>query len=533
MEKALKMGKVSATGSFQLFIGKVLSTLILAVGTIIVGIFILESEYGLYAIALIPATTLLLFQDWGTGAALIKYCASLRAANKEDDLRKTIIAGLTFSVATGIALTVLSLLTASLIASTIFSKPASAYMITIASITILFTALLTVAQSIFIGFERMKLSTITTICQATTHGLLSPLLVYLGYGALGAVVGFTVSYVASGIIAVTMLYFTIFRKLKPERICKADILQTLRPMLKYGIPLAIAAIISGGLAQFYSFMMAAFVDAAMIGNYRIATNFAVLLTFFVVPISTVLFPAFSKLNPRNERQLLKTVFAASVKYTALFLAPATMAMMVLSQPIISTIYGDKWLSAPFFLTLYVIINVPMLLGTLSMSSLLSALGETRMLMKLNILTLCIGVPLAFLLIPSLGIPGLIIVSIVAGIPSIITGLYWTWKHYEAKAELQNSAKIFLASALAATTTYLFLNIFTAAAWITLTIGAILFLSIYLLTAPLIGAINQTDISNLRAMFSGLGVISKLLEIPLTLIEKPLKMRVPRAETRDQ
>jgi O-antigen/teichoic acid export membrane protein len=524
MDKALKMGKVSATGSFQLFIGKVLSTLILAVGTIIVGIFILESDYGLYAIALIPATTMLLFQTWGTGSALVKYCASLKAANKEGDLRKTIVAGLTFNVATGIALTVLSLLIASFIASTIFSKPESAYLITIASITILFTALFTASQSIFIGFERMKLSTITTICQATVHGLLSPLLVYLGYGALGALTGYTVAYATSGIIAVTLLYFTIFRKLKPDATNKANILQTLKPMLKYGIPLAIATIISGGLIQFYSFTMAAFVDVTMIGNYRIATNFAVLLTFFAAPISTVLFPAFSKLDPRNEHQLLKTVFAASVKYTALFLIPATMAMMVLSQPIISTIYGGKWPSAPFFLTLYVITNLLPILGTMSMGSLLTALGETKMLMKMYLLTLCIGVPLAFILIPSLGILGLITVSIVAGVPSMIIGLYWIWKRYETKAELRNSAKIFLASSTAAIATYLLLSVLNAANWVLLATGVALFLAIYLTAAPLIGAINQTDVNNLRAMFSGLGIISKILEIPLILVQKVLNIR---------
>ena len=527
------MGKVSATGSFQLFIGKVLSTLILALGSIIVGIFILESDYGLYAIALIPATTVLLFQDWGTSSALIKYCASLRATNKEGELRRTIVAGLTFNVATGIALTILSLLIASFIASAIFSKPESAYLITIASINILFTALFTASQSIFIGFERMKLSTITLIIQATVHGLLSPLLVYLGYGALGAITGYTVAYVASGIIAVALLYFAIFKKLKPERIRKANILQTLKPMLSYGIPLAIATIISGGLAQFYSFIMAASVSTAMIGNFRIATNFAVLLTFFMAPISTVLFPAFSKLNPRNEPHLLKTIFTASVKYTALFLAPATMALMVLSQPIISTIYGEKWLSAPFLLTLYVITNLFTILGTTSKNNLLTALGETKMLMKLNVLTLSIGVPLAFLVIPSFGIPGLIAVTITAGIPSMIIGLHWIWKRYGTKAELRNSAKIFLASALAATTTYLFLNIFTAAAWIMLTVGVTLFLLIYLLTAPLIGAINQTDIDNLRAMFSGLGIISKLLEIPLTLVEKPLQLRASNAKITEQ
>jgi hypothetical protein len=60
-----------------------------------------------------------------------------------------------------------------------------------------------------------------------------------------------------------------------------------------------------------------------------------------------------------------------------------------------------------------------------------------------------------------------------------------------------------------------------------------FLATYLITAPLIGAINQTDISNLKAMFSGLGITSKLLEIPLTLVEKPLKTRAQQAEMRKQ
>jgi len=174
-----------------------------------------------------------------------------------------------------------------------------------------------------------------------------------------------------------------------------------------------------------------------------------------------------------------------------------------------------------------------ILGTTSKNNLLTALGETKMLMKLNVLTLSIGVPLAFLVIPSFGIPGLIAVTITAGIPSMIIGLHWIWKRYGTKAELRNSAKIFLASALAATTTYLFLNIFTAAAWIMLTVGVTLFLLIYLLTAPLIGAINQTDIDNLRAMFSGLGIISKLLEIPLTLVEKPLQLRASNAKITEQ
>jgi O-antigen/teichoic acid export membrane protein len=516
------MAKTSASGSFHLFIGKTLSTVVLAVGTIILAMFIGETEYGLYTIALIPAATLLLFHDWGVGTAMAKYCAQYRGTNKEGDLRKIIKVGLTFEIATGIVLTVIALLTANLIASTIFGEPEAAFLITLVSITILSASLLAGAQSIFIGCERMKLNSFTIVCSATLQGVLSPLLVYLGYGALGAILGYTFSSVVACIFAITLLYFAIFKKLSPNTSTKLNESQTLKFLLRYGVPLAIATILVGILLQFYSFMMASLVDVTLIGNYRIAGNFATLLTFFTFPISTVLFPAFSKLDPQKNPQTLKTVFKSSVKYTALFLVPATMALMVLSKPIVGTIYGDKWFNAPLFLAFYVMNNLFAVFGNISVYSLLQGLGETKMVMKQNALTLIVGVPLAFLLIPTFGILGVIVGPILAGKPSLFWGLYYIWKHYKVKVDFKSSTKIFMTSAIAAITTYLSLNFLATAEWIRLIIGGIIFLGIYLFAAPMIGAVNQADINNLKTIFSGLGIISKLINIPFVMLEKITK-----------
>ena len=531
MDKALKLGQVSATGSFQLFIGKILSTVILAVGTIILGMLISEGDYGLFTIALVPAATILLFQDWGVGSAMTKYCASYRALNKEGELRKIIVAGLTFEIATGLVLMVFSFLSANFIASAIFNKPESSFLIFLISISILFNALFMVSQNIFVGFDKMGLSSVAMICQAIAQGVLSPLLVYLGYGALGAAVGYAMSSLVVGVVAVVLLYFFIFRKLGPSESSKSNVYQVLKPLLRFGVPLAVGSIIIGILSQFNWFVVARFVDVAMIGNFRIANNFAVFLTFVTIPISTVLFPAFSKLDPKNERELLKTVFTSSVKYTALFLVPTTMALMVLSKPMIGTIYGGKWLDAPYFLFLGVISSLFTIFGNLSSTSLLTAMGETKMLMKANALVLFIDVPVALLLIPKFGVPGAIFTGIIAGIPAWFVFVYWTWKRFGAKADFQSSARIFLSSALAGGATYLFLSLFDAANWMRLSIGLLLFLAVYLVVTPLVGGINQTDIDNLRVMFSGLGVLSKLFGVLLFLVEQPLKLRAKRLEAR--
>jgi O-antigen/teichoic acid export membrane protein len=519
MDKALEMGKVSATGSFQLFIGVAASTIIMAVGTIILARLMLPEEYGLYSIALIPSYMIILFRDWGVNSAITKHVAYFRAENKHEDIRDIISAGIIFEITTGIALSFVSLFLASFIATTIFHRAESTSLIAIVSITIFSGSLLTAAQSSFVGFERMELNSLTTICQAILKSAISPLLVLLGYGALGAVLGYTISFLVAGIIGLATLYFVLVKNLKRRSKKRTGLSKTLKKMLRYGVPLSISSIIGGFLLQFYGFMMAFYCSDAMIGNYQVATQFAVILTFFTIPIATVLFPAFSKLDPQNEHKLLQTVFSSSVKYAAVLLVPATMAIMVLSEPMINTLFGEKWVYAPFFLTLYVIGDLFTIFGNLSSSNLLAGLGETKMLMKLSLLTLSLGIPLAFLLIPTIGIVGVILTHLSAGLPSMFLRLYWIWKRYKVKVDFRSSTKIFVASAIAAVTTYSSLNFLNTAEWIRLITGGATFLVVYVLTAPAIGAINQNDINNLRTTLSGLGIISKLINIPLSVAEK--------------
>jgi len=519
LEKALKMGKVSVTGSFQLFIGKAASTIILAVGSIILARLMTPAEYGLYTIALVPSMTISLFRDWGIGKAMAKYVSYYKAMGKDENIHDIITTGLIFRVTIGLVLSLLSLFLASFIATTVFNRPETTFLISIASIVILAESLLTAAQSNFTGFERMELTSFTLICHSIIKSTAAPLLVLVGYGALGAVLGYTLSFIVVGIIGITVLYFLLFKNLKKSSFHLTDKIKILKKMLRYGVPLSLSSILGSFLYQFYAFFMAFHCNDIMIGNYQIAVNFAMFIAFFTYPIASVLFPAFSKLDPKRELQLLRTVFSSAVKYAALFLVPATMVTLVLSESVVGTVFGQKWVHAPLFLSLYVIQNLFVLIGGLIMHSFLEGVGETKILLKLSLLKLSLGIPLAFILIPTYGIVGVILGTFFAEIPNQFLGLRWLWKHYNTKPEFKISAKIFLAAAIATIATYLSLNLLVTAEWIKLLIGGTLFLTVYILTAPIIGAISQKDIQTLRTMFSDLGVISKLINLPLALAEK--------------
>ena len=169
------------------------------------------------------------------------------------------------------------------------------------------------------------------IVQSLVKTVLILALVILGLGTLGAVIGFSVGVLVAGVTGVLLMY-VMYRSLPKPVGSKLELMTTIKTMLKYGLPLSIGSILAGFLTQFYGFIMAYFVtDNALIGNYSVALNFVVLITFFATPVTTMLFPAFSKLDAKKDKETLKNVFQYSVKYAALIVMPVTTMVMALAS----------------------------------------------------------------------------------------------------------------------------------------------------------------------------------------------------------
>jgi O-antigen/teichoic acid export membrane protein len=526
MDKALEMGKTSAFGSFQLLIGVAISTVIMAIGTIVLGRVMTPDDFGLYGIVLIPSGLINLFRDWGVNSAMTKYIANFRVTHRENEVFDIMVAGVIFEVAVGLALSFLSFLLSSFIASAVFRRSDSASYIAIASFSIISGSLLAASQAGFVGFERMGLNSFTLICQGIVRTALGPLLVLLGYGVLGAVLGYTLSFVISGVIGIMLFYFALLRPLKKRTKNSSGIRAALRVLLRFGFPLSVSSILGSILGSVFAFIVVPFTSDNMYGNYKTASNFGLLLTFFTIPISTVLFPAFAKLDPQKERDLAKTVFASSIKYSSILLVPATVIIMALSGPMIGTLYGEKYVYGPLFLTISVVGTLFVAIGNISAAGLLSGVGETRILLKESTMTVIFGLPFGFVLISLFGIVGFVIANVFVGTPSMFWALGWIWKHYKVKADFRSSAKILAASIIAAFAAYVSTVLLNAADWIELIAGFIIFLVVYVLDAPLIGAVSRTDIDNLRIMFSGLGPISRVINVALGAMERVALLKAP-------
>jgi stage V sporulation protein B len=515
MSKAAEMAKVSVKGGFHLLWGLVASTVISSVGTIFVGNLLGDVNYGLYTIALVAPNLIATFRDWGISIAMIKYTAQYNAENKAANIRGIFAAGIIFETALGLALSAVAFLLSDFLAN-LYNLPIAS-LIQIASFTILTGALLSTAQSAFIGVERMELNSITLVCQSIIKTIIILTLVVLGLGSFGAVLGYAIALLIAGLIA-TFLMWTLYKNLpKPAR-NKLKIMASIKTMFNYGLPLSIAAIISGFQTQFYGFILPIYVSPGLIGNYGIANTFAVLITFFATPITTILFPAFSKLDCRKDHETLKNVFQFSIKYASLLVVPAAAIVMTLAQPGISVLFPD-YTAAPLFLALLAINYLYTAFGSLSIGNLINSQGETKFNLKLALITFAIGFPLSIVLIAQFGILGLIVTTLTAGIPSLIIALRWLKKQYGVTVDWSSSVRILLSGAAASAITYVLISQLGFSSWIALIVGAIVFLFSFLLAILLTRAISRSDVNNLRDMLGVLGPLHRLFSFLLNIIEK--------------
>ena len=474
---------------------------------------------GILAIAVVAPNLFAILRDWGVNSAMTRFIAKYKSENKMANVKGILSAGVLFELTLGLSLSLLSFILSDFMATNLLQRPDIAPLIQIASFNILANALLTATQSIFTGYERMELQSITLVLQSSLKAVLSLLLVIFGLGVFGAVIGNTIALLTSGLLSTSMLYIVIYKNTEKLTKQKLRIIENIKTMLKYGLPISISAILNGLLAQIQNFLVAIYVINQLIGNYSVALNFAVLITFFATPITTVLFPAFSKLNMQKEKETLGNVFQFSVRYAALLVVPATALVIVLAQPAVFTLFGEKYAEAPLYISLYAMIYLFAAFGSLSVGALINSQGQTKVNLKITLATLATAIPLSIILIPTYGITGLIITTLVSRFPSTIISLWWIKKHLAAKIDLSSSTRILIASAIAATPTYLLTTQLTQPDWLTLILGATIYLASYMITAPLIGAIDQTDTRNLKEMTKTLGPLTPIINIPLNIIEK--------------
>ncbi len=512
-DKLVEIAEDSARGGFFLFTGKTLSTFILAVGSIVVSRLLGPENYGLYGLSLVAPSIFLLFTDYGVNVAVTRFSAKLRSEGKPQLVAGMLKSAVLFKLLAGIVMFTVCFTLSDSFAIHVVNRPEIAPLIRLTAFLVLFQTALTTADSAFRGLDRMQDNALTLNVQSVVKATSSPLLVLLGFGVVGAVVGHVLGYVAAGTASLLILFLKHYKHLggAPKNPDRNSFSSNLKLMMGYGLPLYVSSLLFSFRGQYQTIILAHFTSNADIGNLGVAMNFASLITILTFPV-TVLFPAFSKLNPKSEEA--KRLFTHSVKYTSLIIIPAATAAAVLSNDLVIFIYGPSYNLAPLLLSIYTLNFLYAGIGSLVLGYLLTGAGETRLILKANLINLFIFTLSAPVLTWLYGVPGIIAALLISALLSLVYQLLKAKKKFKVNFNLKDSARIYLSSIISTVPTFLFLHLSPFQNLTNIILSGALYLLTYLTLTPLLGAVRAQDIENLKHIFSKIKVVWPFLKFVL-------------------
>jgi O-antigen/teichoic acid export membrane protein len=498
----------AARGGLFLFVGNTSAIVILAIGSIIIARLLGPSGYGLYTLTFLVPSLLVSLADAGMSYVLVRFSAKLRSEGDHHGANKTIRLGFLLKLLVSVVAFLICYTGAEAITTTVLNRAELAPFLRLGSGLIIFQAVFDAANSSFIGMDLMQYSAGIQILHSILKSILAPALILVGFGLAGAISGYVLSVLVAAAIGAALL-FTKHARSTRKMSDSASV--QLGALLRYGLPLYLTTILGAFLSQYQNIVLVHFASNLEIGNFNAAWNFNSALMILVYPITTAVFPMFSKMDPRNQRRELARAFVLAVKYASLLMIPASVAVMVFSRDLVYVTYGRGYTLAPQYLIILSALYLLTGISYLILGSFLNGVAETRTVVKMSLLTLAVYLPLGAVLTWFWGPYGLLVAFILSSMTSTLYGVRQASMKFGAGPDLRASGRIILAALGAAVPTLGLIQLDGAGVGVVnLVVGGLLYLGVYLTLAPILGAVEKQDILNLRTLLGGTRIVAVLV-----------------------
>lgn len=331
--------------------------------TIVLTRLLAPEDFGLIAMALVFTGLIGVFNDFGTGAAIIQ-----KKELTEDDLSSIFW----FNVVVGITAALLTIVFSPLVA-TFYNKAILAPLLSIMAAGFLFTGISNVQQSLLrkrMEFRKLSLIEITS---AASGGVLAVGLAYRGFGAW--------SLVWQGLFTTMTAAFLLWvmSRWRPGFKFKVG---SIRAIMSYSLNL-----LGSGMVNYFSrnvdyLLIGKFLGAEPLGYYTLAYR---LMLYPLQNISQVtsrtLFPAFSLIQHNDE--IFRDAYLKSTKYIAFVTFPMMLGLFTIADEFVLTLFGPNWEPTIFLLKVLCFVGMMQSIGG-TVSQIYMAKGRTDWMFRWGI-----------------------------------------------------------------------------------------------------------------------------------------------------
>jgi O-antigen/teichoic acid export membrane protein len=213
----------------------------------------------------------------------------------------------------------------------------------------------------------------------------------------------------------------------------------------------------------------------------------------------------------------------AVKYITMITIPITLVIILLAAPLSRLLYGaNDYPYVPLFLSIFILNYAWEGLGGMSLSSLISGIGESRVNLVANALTFVAGIFMVYILVPSYQMVGLLVVIILDSRVGWIYQTLWAKKKLGITIDWLSSFKIYAVALIAFVTADFIINSFTLQGWVRLVVGTVGYFFVYLIGLPLVGVLRRGDIKQINSIIDVLGPLAPFVKLITGLLDRMVR-----------
>ena len=221
--------------------------------------------------------------------------------------------------------------------------------------------------------------------------LVLPLAAWFNPSAIGMVHGIIATAILKVVIVLIYIYSNYLNKsFNGETYYKNQ--------LSYGIPVGLAAMIGIINVNVDKYLVAMFFSTSIFGVYYLGSLWAPVFGWFTQSAGQVITPRLSKAHKDNNLNEMRDLYNKSVEKLALLFLPLTVLLILMAEPLIITMFTDKFEGTIPIFTIYMTLlpTYVFRIGWVLMAS-----GQTKFLLRLAIAMSSINIILSYYLITTL------------------------------------------------------------------------------------------------------------------------------------
>ncbi|MFA5084698.1 MAG: oligosaccharide flippase family protein, partial [Candidatus Paceibacterota bacterium] len=458
--------------------------------TIILARILMPELFGIYGLVLSVVLIAITLADLGINSAVLKYVSESVKKGKKATTRAYLkfllkIKGLVLAAAI-----LIIVLIARPLAYDIYGKPAIFLPLILSCIYILAVSSYSFFKTVLYAFRDIRKTPLLELVLQGTK-IIFAILAILLFAENMKVSGIFLGFAVSAVLALILLFFVLKGRMrlfsgKSEKIERSKVMGYVGFMSL----VSISTILFGSID---TLILGRFVGAEYIGYYRAALSLILTISVFLT-VSNVLLPVFSQINDKRA----KRGFQRIMRYIFIVTVPSTIALIFLSKPIVSILYGADYLPAALPLSILSLLIIPATLIQIYLS-LFQSREKVRFLAKTTMLALIMNILFNYLLIRLLSPFGQQYCMIGAAAATILANIIYLWilharakKEFGIEFEKTGMIKSLMASAIMAGFILLF-NSFAEAGWLAGIIEIIGAAAVYLVFMMLFRGIGKEDI----------------------------------------